>query len=113
MKVLSTILVLMLGIGCRTNESPEQQVNDAKITASVKSKLAEELGASTVTNISVNVTNGVVTLAGTVHDSAEKSKAIAISQAVPKVVRVNDNLQIPPSPSGRQSSTLRDGVQLV
>jgi len=113
MKVLSTILVLVLGIGCRTNESPEQQVNDAKITASVKSKLAGELGASTVTNISVNVTNGVVTLAGTVHDSAEKSKAIAISQGVPKVVRVNDNLQIPPTPSGRQSSTLRDAVQLV
>jgi len=78
----------------------------------VKSKLAEELGASTVTNVSVNVTNGVVTLAGTVHDSAEKSKAVSIAQGVPKVVRVNDNLQIPPTLSGRQSSTLRDAVQL-
>jgi osmotically-inducible protein OsmY len=64
----------------------------------VKSKLAAELGASTVTNISVNVTNGVVTLAGTVHDSAEKSRAVAIAQAVPSVARVNDNLQIPAAP---------------
>lgn len=81
-----------------------------KITATVKSKLAEELGTSTVTNISVNVTNGVVTLAGTVHDSAEKSKAVAIAQGVPKVVRVNDNLQIPPTPSSRLPSRLRDAM---
>jgi osmotically-inducible protein OsmY len=102
MKCLSTIMVLMLlpEFSCRTNESPELQVTDAKITANVKSKLAEELGPSTVTNISVNVTNGVVSLAGTAHNSAEKAKAVAIAQAVPNVVRVNDNLQIPPTPSG-------------
>ena len=100
MRFLVTIVLLMLipELGCRTNESPEQQVTDAKITASVKSKLAEDLGPSTVTNISVNVTNGVATLAGTVHNAAEKSKAIAIAQGVPNVVRVNDNLQIPPAP---------------
>jgi osmotically-inducible protein OsmY len=95
------IVVLMLGIGCRTNESPEQQVNDDKIMASVKSKLAQELGPSTMTNISVNVTNGVVTLAGTVHNSEEKSKAVAIAQGVPNVIHVNDNLQIPPTPTGQ------------
>jgi osmotically-inducible protein OsmY len=74
--------------------TPEQQVKDAKITASVKSKLAGELGASSVTNISVNVTNGVVTLAGTVHDQAEKSKAVAAAKAVASVAGVNDNLQM-------------------
>jgi osmotically-inducible protein OsmY len=58
------------------------------------------LGPSTVTNISVNVTNGVVTLAGAAHNSAEKAKAVAIAQAVPNVVRVNDNLQITPTPPG-------------
>ena len=94
------VLVLLSVVGCRTNETPESQVTDAQILASVKAKLAEGIGADTVTNISVNVTNGVVTLAGTVHNADEKSKATSIAQAVPKVVSVNDNLQIAPGPPG-------------
>jgi hypothetical protein len=101
MRSLTVILLFAIATACRTNETPEQQVKDAEITANVKSKLAAELGASTVTNISVNVTNGVVTLAGTVHDSAEKSRAVAIAQAVPGVARVNDNLQIPAAPGAK------------
>ena len=33
-------------------------------------------------------------LFGTVHNADEKSKAVSIAQAVPKVVSVNDNLQL-------------------
>jgi hypothetical protein len=95
MRILPAILLLAIATACRTNESPEQQVKDSSIAVNIKAKLAEELGASTLTNISVNVTNGIVTLAGTVHNSTEKSKAVAIAQAVPEVVRVNDNLQVP------------------
>jgi osmotically-inducible protein OsmY len=84
-------------IGCRTNEVPEQQVNDAEITARLKAKLAQDLGAATVTNISVNATNGVVTLAGTVHNPAEESKVVSIARATPKVAKVNDNLQVMPA----------------
>jgi osmotically-inducible protein OsmY len=51
-----------------------------------------------VTNISVNVTNGVVSLSGTVHNAEEKSKAVSIAQGVPKVVSVNDNLQLSAAP---------------
>ena len=98
MRSLTVILLFAIATACRTNETPEQQVKDAEITANMKSKLAAELGASTVTNISVNVTNEVITLAGTVHDSAEKSRAVAIAQAVPGVARVNDNLQFPAAP---------------
>lgn len=87
-------IALLAAAGCRTNETPEKQVNDVQITATVKAKLAEGIGAASVTNISVNVTNGVVTLAGTVHNADEKSKAVTIAQAVPKVAQVNDNLQI-------------------
>lgn len=93
-RLLTLAVLLTAAVGCRTNETPEQQLHDAEITANVKSKLASNVGPSTVTNISVNVTSGVVTLAGTVHDSAERSKAIAVAQSVPHVIRVNDNLQI-------------------
>lgn len=93
-------LLLLSVAGCRTNETPESQVNDAEILASVKTKLAEGIGAATVANISVNVTNGVVSLSGAVHNADEKSKAVSIAQGVPKVVSVNDNLQISPAPPG-------------
>ncbi len=34
--------VALLTIACRTNESPERQVDDVQITAQVKSKLAAD-----------------------------------------------------------------------
>jgi osmotically-inducible protein OsmY len=94
------LLALALGsallTGCRTNETPEAQVNDMEITANVKSKLASDVGLSTVPDISVNSTNGVVTLSGAVDSAGTKTKAETIARSVPKVVRVVDNLQIAP-----------------
>lgn len=84
----------LLAVDCRTNESPERQVDDAQITAQAKSKLAAEVGLFTVTNISVNSTNGIVTLAGQVDSAETKAKAEAAARSVPKVVRVIDNLQV-------------------
>lgn len=85
-------------VGCRTNESPEAQVNDLEITAQLKSKLASDVGVSSVTNISVNSTNGVVTLSGQVDSADNRAKAEAAAKSVPKVVRVVDNLQVAPKP---------------
>jgi len=85
---------LLFSISCRTNESPEKQVDDAEITAQIKSKLASDVGLSTVTNISVNSTNGVVTLSGQVDSAALKAKAGAAAKSVPKVVRVINNIQV-------------------
>ena len=84
----------LLSISCRTNESPEKQVGDAEIAAQVKSKLASDIGLSTVTNISVNATNGVVTLSGQVDNADQKAKAEAAAKSVPKVVRVVNNIQV-------------------
>jgi osmotically-inducible protein OsmY len=89
-------------MGCRTNESPEAQVNDLEITAQVKSKLASEIGPTTVTNVSVNSTNGVVTLAGQVNSGDLKSRASMIAKSVPKVTQVVNNLQVAAKPSGTQ-----------
>jgi osmotically-inducible protein OsmY len=101
MKCISAIILLVLLAACRTNESPEAQVDDLKITAQVKSKMASDIGVSSVTNISVNSTNGVVTLAGQVDTPAIKAKAVEIARAVPKVTRVvDDNLQVTTRPTG-------------
>jgi len=79
---------------CRPNESVEGQARDAKIKTQIKSKLASDLGASTVTSIEVNVTNGVVTLAGPVHSADEKSRAEASARTVEGVVTVTNALQV-------------------
>jgi hyperosmotically inducible protein len=72
-------------------------VDDLQITAQVKSKLASDVGASSVTNISVNSTNGVVTLSGQVDSPNIKTKAETVAGSVSKVVRVVDSLQVTPS----------------
>jgi hyperosmotically inducible protein len=91
--LVAAMACLMLG-GCRTNESPEAQVDDMKIAAEVKSKLASDVGLATVPNISVNSTNGVVTLAGQVDSDAEKAKAETLTRSVTNVKKVVDNLQV-------------------
>ncbi len=109
MKILFLITLLSaLFLGCRTNETPRAQVDDLKITADLKSKLASGVGISSVTDISVNSTNGVVTLSGEVNSADVKDKAISIAKSVPNVVRVVDNLQVAKPQAG--ASLIRPGI---
>lgn len=95
---LTLALFAALLAGCRTNQSPEAQVNDLKIVAQLKTKLASDIGPATVANISVNSTNGIVTLAGQVDTAAAKAQAETDARAVPQVVSVINNLQVAPKP---------------
>jgi osmotically-inducible protein OsmY len=70
-------------MGCNTSQAPNRQISDAQITTQVKSKLAYDVGASTLTNIDVNTTNGVVTLAGQVQSVDIKRSAETDAAAVP------------------------------
>jgi osmotically-inducible protein OsmY len=97
----SIVLVMALSLsaglvagGCNTEQSPRAQVTDAQITTQVKAKLAQDVNATTLTNIDVNTTNGVVTLSGQVESAEVKSKADAIASSAPGVVRLNNNLQV-------------------
>jgi hypothetical protein len=100
--LLHLSLISAVFIGCRTNETPKAQVDDLKITAQAKSKLANDVGLSSITDISINSTNGVVTLSGQVDSAETRQKAVAIVKAIPEVVRVVDNLQV----AGKQSGLL-------
>jgi hyperosmotically inducible protein len=90
-------LLLAASLACRTNETPEAQVKDARIAATVKAKLASDLKPQTLTNVAVNATNGVVTLSGLVSSAEEKRRAEEIARSVEGVVRVNNDLQVQPS----------------
>jgi osmotically-inducible protein OsmY len=99
MRYIAALLMLAALVACRTNESPEAQVDDFQITAQVKAKLASDVGMASVTNISVNSTNSVVTLSGMVDSPEIKTKAESVARAVPKVTRVVNNLQVTPKPA--------------
>lgn len=92
--LLVAAIACALFVGCRTNESPEAQVDDLKIAAQVKEKLASDVGLATVPNISVNSTNGVVTLSGQVDTDTERSKVEDLAKNVNNVRKVVDNLQV-------------------
>ena len=86
-------------IACRPNQTVEGQAKDAKIKTDIKAKLASDVGAATLTAVSVNVTNGVVTLAGPVHSGEEKSRIESIAKGAEGVVSVNNALQVMPEPA--------------
>ncbi len=88
--------------GCGTAQSPRRQVEDTAITAEVKKKMASDVGLSSVTNIDVNTTNGVVTLAGQVESEEVRDQAEQIARSVNGVVAVNNHLQVEAAGSNRQ-----------
>jgi hyperosmotically inducible periplasmic protein len=84
---------------CNTSQSPDQQISDSQITTRVKAKLASDLRASSLANIDVNTTNGVVTLSGQVENAQVKQGAETVAASVAGVARVNDDLQVAPTGS--------------
>ena len=96
-RVLQTVAVLTLVsfvASCKTTTSPGRQIDDAAIKTAVKAKMAADVRLSTLTNIEVNSTNGVGTLAGQVENESDREKAAAVARSVDGVVKVNNELQI-------------------
>jgi len=87
-------LIAMFAQACNTSQPPNQQVKDSQITTEVKGKLATNVRASSLANIEVNTTNGVVTLVGQVENPEVKRSAGEVAATVPGVARVNNNLQV-------------------
>jgi hyperosmotically inducible periplasmic protein len=97
---LAAALVLVAFVtGCSTTQSPGEQIDDAAISTAVKAKLTGDRFSNLV-NIEVNVTNGIVTLAGEVPNAQVKADAEAETRTVDGVKGVNNNLQVknPPTP---------------
>lgn len=103
-------LAVLAAAGCRTDQTPARQARDMAITAEVKTKLASEVNISTITNIDVNTTNGVVTLSGQVGDEDVRRRAEQVARNTPNVVQVYNHLQVqqaaaPPPTDERRPET--------
>ena len=93
----AVVLALMVA-GCTTTQSPARQIDDNAIHAKVTAKLTAER-FSNLLNIDINVTNGIVTLAGEVPNAQVKAEAEQEARSVAGVVRVINNLQVKAPPS--------------
>jgi hyperosmotically inducible periplasmic protein len=90
----AAILVFAL-IGCQamTGKSAGRNVDDAAITASVKSTLVADKAVN-LTRIDVDTNNGVVSLNGVVDSAQQKDRAEQLTRRVDGVRGINNNLQI-------------------
>lgn len=91
---IAGMFVLVLS-GCQamTGKTLGRNVDDAAITASVKSKLVTDKVVN-LTRIDVDTNNGVVSLNGVVDSSQQKSRAEELTLRVDGVRGINNNLQI-------------------
>lgn len=92
--VVAAVALLLSSCTAMTGKTAGQNVDDATITATVKTQLATQEAASTLTRIGVNTDRGVVHLDGIVPTAEMKQKATDIAQQVTGVHGVVNNLQI-------------------
>ena len=91
--IVSCVVLATALAACSTTQSAGRQVDDTSIHAAVKAKLTADR-FSNIVNIDINVTNGVVTLAGEVPNARVKADAEAEARSVNGVVKVVNNLQV-------------------
>jgi hyperosmotically inducible periplasmic protein len=92
----AAVLALALLAGCaesQTHESTGQYVDDATITAKVKTQLLTTKDVS-ATDISVQTVAGVVDLSGFARSEQERRRAGEIAAAVPGVSQVHNDIRI-------------------
>lgn len=77
----------------KQSQAAGQAINDTEITAKVKSLLLNEPGLKSL-NISVETSNGIVTLSGLADSQANINNAIKLAEKVPGVQSVSDKLSI-------------------
>jgi osmotically-inducible protein OsmY len=95
--VVSMTLALLVA-GCSTTQTAGRQIDDTTIHTEVLAKLTSAR-FSNIVNIDINVTNGIVTLAGEVPNAQVKADAASEARKVSGVVKVINNLQVKSPPS--------------
>jgi len=93
LRIAAFVAVATSVAACTTTQSVSRQVDDNGIHAAVKARLTAAR-FSNIVNIDINVTNGVVTLAGQVENESDRAQAAAVARSVNGVVKVNNELQV-------------------
>jgi len=91
--VMVAILSVLSGCRSMTGKSAGTNIDDASITAAVKSKLVAEK-ASNLTRVNVDTNNGTVYLNGTVDTDDLRTRAEQLAREAKGVKNVVNNLQV-------------------
>lgn len=98
---LGLVLVLGLGLGCA------KKPDDAKISSDIQGKFSQDSGLSGK-QLTVQASNGVVTLAGAVDNDAQRDAAARQAASVGGVKEVVNNLQVGTAANTAQSASAHD-----
>lgn len=94
-KAIAVLIAIVTLAGCQTmtGKSAGAVVDDASITAAVKSKLVADKAAN-LTRVDVDTNNGRVSLNGVVDTPTQKAKAEQFAWETKGVKGVVNNLQV-------------------
>jgi hyperosmotically inducible protein len=94
-KIIVTMLLALSLSSCTamTGKTAGKNVDDANVTAAVKSQLVMEKAAN-LTRIDVDTSNGIVHLNGVVDSPEQKARAQELARRVKGVKKVVNDLQV-------------------
>ena len=105
--ILAIALALALG-ACATEskqpaekETTGQYVDDATVTAKVKTAIASDVGVKAAANVNIETFRGVVQLSGFADSDEQASRAAAAAKKVNGVKSVKNDIRVKSSASGR------------
>jgi osmotically-inducible protein OsmY len=93
--IILLAIALMAPLAAACGKSVGETIDDATITAQVKTSLLNDSQVGGL-RIDVDTFKGVVTLSGAVKTAAERDKAVTLARQVKGVTDVKSTLQITP-----------------
>jgi osmotically-inducible protein OsmY len=82
------------------DRSAGQFVDDAAVTAKVKTAIATDVGAKTAAQVNVDTTQGVVQLSGFVDSEDQINRAVSAAKKVNGVRSVKNDMRVKSSATG-------------
>jgi hyperosmotically inducible protein len=76
------------------SETTGQYIDDATVTAKVKTAIANDVGVKAASNVNVETYRGVVQLSGFADSDAQASKAVAAAKKVNGVRSVKNDMRV-------------------
>jgi len=99
--LIAAVVVTASALGaCATNtqtsqkESAGQYVDDATVTAKVKTAIATDVGVKAAANVNVETSQGVVQLSGFADSNDQASRAVAAAKKVNGVRSVKNDIRV-------------------
>jgi osmotically-inducible protein OsmY len=94
--ILPVVMSAMLAAcaGSPTSRSTGQAIDDAAITARVKTEIAKDMSVAQAAGVNVDTFRGTVSLSGFVDSQTQAQAAARAASQVPGVQKVDNNLRL-------------------